>query len=264
MRVKDRGSEYEVSFDAKDAKDFSKTWPGSKVRGSGWFRFDKKNGDIVDLKPSNKDGGDWLAFSQDCQKFGEETLINKGVKLEGVRGAFLRPMNEPDDHGKRGDSLWREALEADEALSSELVRVYGPKRAPDARYWASSRHTDPALLAALKRKLEADKRWRSRPGSNFSEPVRAGRSKTHRDVEFSVDDASGRERIYQTFDEACGLAVAISASSGAMKRVDVLIHSEAGAHWWGGESAVEQYLEDPDASISDAIEITANHIGRIA
>lgn len=88
------------------------------------------------------------------------------------------------------------------------------------------------------------------------------RSKRHKHVEFSVDDFSGHERIFKTFDEAAGFAVSI----GTLRNVsiDVLIYSEAGARWWGGDDAVEQYREDPEASVSDRIEISVNHIGRVA
>ena len=87
--------------------------------------------------------------------------------------------------------------------------------------------------------------------------------KLHKDVEFSVDDASGKERIFTSFDEACGFAVALAAGDGRPRNVDVLIHSVAGALAWGGDYAAEQYLEDPDASVSDRIVIRADHQGRV-
>jgi len=88
--------------------------------------------------------------------------------------------------------------------------------------------------------------------------------KTHRDVEFAVDDASDRQRIFKSFDEACGFAVGLAASTGKSWNVDVLIHSKAGARSWGGDDAVEQYMEDVDASVSDRIRIKAEDQGRIA
>lgn len=87
---------------------------------------------------------------------------------------------------------------------------------------------------------------------------------THKDVDFAVDDASGKQRIFRSFDEACGFAVAISASCGKPVNVDVLIHSVEGARAWGGDCAVEAYLEDPDASVSERIEIRADSEGRVA
>lgn len=53
--------------------------------------------------------------------------------------------------------------------------------------------------------------------------------KRHKDVEFSVDDWSGNERIFKTFDEACGFAVAKAVSRGEEVNLNVLIYSEAGA-----------------------------------
>jgi len=90
------------------------------------------------------------------------------------------------------------------------------------------------------------------------------RSKRHKDVEFAVDDYQGHERIFKTFDEAAGFAVSIAASGKSNVTIDVLIHSVAGARWWGGDDAVEEYREDPDASVSDRIEISANPVGRVA
>jgi hypothetical protein len=88
-------------------------------------------------------------------------------------------------------------------------------------------------------------------------------SKSHPQVDFSVDDCGGNERIFKTFDEAAVFAVAIAASRGESS-IDVFIYSESGARWYGGDDAVEQYREDPDASVSDRIEIKVNVVGRIA
>ena len=86
----------------------------------------------------------------------------------------------------------------------------------------------------------------------------------HKDLEFSVDDAQGHEKIFKDFDKACGFAVSLSASTGQTKFVDVLIYSKAAAHVWGGDEAVENYMEDPEASVSDRIKIDAQAIGRVA
>ena len=89
-------------------------------------------------------------------------------------------------------------------------------------------------------------------------------ARRHKDIEFSVEDASGHERIFHTWDEACGFAVVLAVSDGEPHNVDVLIYSEAGARAWGGDDAVEQYRDDPDASVSQRIEIRADDQGRIA
>jgi len=89
------------------------------------------------------------------------------------------------------------------------------------------------------------------------------RAKTHKDVEFAVDDAEGRERIFRTFDEAAGFAVGMAASQGET-HIDVLIWSKAGARFYGGDEAVDWYEEDPEASVFERLEITVNNVGRIA
>lgn len=87
--------------------------------------------------------------------------------------------------------------------------------------------------------------------------------KTHDDVEYAVDDYQGEERIFKTFDEAAGFAFSVAASRGETVNLDVLIWSEEGAEWYGGDSAVEQYNEDPEASVFERLEITVNNAGRI-
>ncbi len=89
------------------------------------------------------------------------------------------------------------------------------------------------------------------------------RRKTHPQVEFSVDDSSGHERIFKTFDEAAGFAVSIAASDGRPHDIDVLVYSSRGADWYGGDWAVEQYEDDPDASVFDRIKVRADTQGRI-
>ena len=87
-------------------------------------------------------------------------------------------------------------------------------------------------------------------------------TRTHKDVEFSVDDASGKERIFKNFDEAAGFAVAVAAS-GRETHLDVLIWSKSGARFYGGDDAVEQYNEDPEASVFERFEISVNSVGRV-
>jgi hypothetical protein len=84
-----------------------------------------------------------------------------------------------------------------------------------------------------------------------------------KDVEFAVEDAGGHERIFKTFDEACGFAVSLAAS-GRTVNLDVLVWSRAGARRFGGDDAVERYDEDPEASIFERVEIRVQSQGRIA
>jgi hypothetical protein len=89
------------------------------------------------------------------------------------------------------------------------------------------------------------------------------REKTNRYVDYAVDDASGKERIFKTFDEAAGFAVAIALSGRERVNLDVLIFDEAGAEFYGGDDAVEQYNEDPEASVFERFEISVNAVGRV-
>jgi hypothetical protein len=89
------------------------------------------------------------------------------------------------------------------------------------------------------------------------------RAKVHKDVEYAVDDASGDERIFGSWDEAAGFALSIAAMRG-QSTVDVLVYSEAGARFSGGDDAVEEYLEDPEASVFRRIEVSVNDQGRVA
>jgi len=88
-------------------------------------------------------------------------------------------------------------------------------------------------------------------------------ARTHKDIEFAVNDGSGQERIFKNFDAAAGFAVALAASDGRKHHIDVLIYSVSGARAWGGDDAVEEYRSDPDANVSDRITVSADHVGRV-
>lgn len=85
----------------------------------------------------------------------------------------------------------------------------------------------------------------------------------HADVEYAVDDMGGKERTFKTFDEAAGFAVSVGTAGGRPVNLDVLIWSEDGAEWYGGDDAVEQYNEDPEASVFERFEIRVNPVGRV-
>ena len=87
--------------------------------------------------------------------------------------------------------------------------------------------------------------------------------KSHPQVDFAINDASGQERIFKTWDEAAGFALSL-ACSGRNVNLDVLVYGESGARFWGGDDALEQYREDPEASVFERIEIRANPMGRVA
>lgn len=81
MRVKDNGCFFSVSVSEREVSEFKAKWPCSGLpERSIWFQFQKSNGDLVDLSPSDIDGEALLALSQDAQAYGEKrlNLINKG------------------------------------------------------------------------------------------------------------------------------------------------------------------------------------------
>jgi len=87
-------------------------------------------------------------------------------------------------------------------------------------------------------------------------------ARTHKDVEFAVEDGSGHQRTFKTFDEAAGFALVMGVSRGRAN-LDVLIWSKSGARFYGGDDAVEQYNEDPEASVFERYQISVNAQGRI-
>ncbi len=84
-------------------------------------------------------------------------------------------------------------------------------------------------------------------------------------LEFHVQDKErrGDTDVFDTFDEACSRAVAKAVSNGESVLIDVVIFSKAAAKAWGGDDAVEQYKEDPDASVFERIVVKAHSQGRV-
>ena len=83
----------------------------------------------------------------------------------------------------------------------------------------------------------------------------------HPDVEFVVS-ADGAEQTFTTFADALTFAFSIALSE-AEVNLDVLVYSEEGATAFGGDSAVDEYREDPEASIFQRFEIEVRGIGRV-
>jgi hypothetical protein len=88
------------------------------------------------------------------------------------------------------------------------------------------------------------------------------RATTHKDVEYAVDDAAGKQRTFKKFDEAAGFALSIAVARGESV-LDVLVWSKAGAKWYGGDDAVAEYNEDPEASVFQRFQIKVNAQGRV-
>jgi hypothetical protein len=84
----------------------------------------------------------------------------------------------------------------------------------------------------------------------------------HKDVEFHVDRRDDTF-ITRRFDEAAGMAIAIAASTGTTVNIDVVVWSRAGARAYQGDSGVEIYDEDPEASVFERIEVKADSLGRV-
>jgi hypothetical protein len=84
------------------------------------------------------------------------------------------------------------------------------------------------------------------------------RALSHKDVEFHTGDI-----VSTVWEEAVSQAVFDALSQGKDVELDVVIWSEAGARWYGGDDAVEDYKEDPGASVFDRIVIKASSRGRI-
>lgn len=73
MKYIDNGCFHSVRVTRREVEAFKRSWPCSGLpERSFWFQFDKRNGDLVDLSPSEYDGADLLALSQDAQAFAEK------------------------------------------------------------------------------------------------------------------------------------------------------------------------------------------------
>jgi len=88
--------------------------------------------------------------------------------------------------------------------------------------------------------------------------------KSHPDVEFHVLDDQGQDRYFRTFDEAALVVFYGALRDDRWRNLQVLVRSEAGAKWWGGEDAVERFRSDPDASIFEQLKVKVNSEGMIA
>lgn len=89
-------------------------------------------------------------------------------------------------------------------------------------------------------------------------------ARSHKHVDFEVTDLSGNPHRFRTFDEAAGFAVSVSASFGGSVYIDVVVWSKAGARFYAGDDGVEEYEEDPEASVFDRLVVRADSQGRVA
>ncbi len=80
MKAHDNGCFFSVTILSSDVEAFKDQWPcsGLPVRAI-WAQFDKRNGDLVDIEPSNleergADGSALLALIQDGQNYAAKRL----------------------------------------------------------------------------------------------------------------------------------------------------------------------------------------------
>jgi len=88
-------------------------------------------------------------------------------------------------------------------------------------------------------------------------------AKMHDDVEYQIESAHGSLSTTSDADEAMVIAMHLAMSSGSAQ-LDVLVWSEEGARAYGGSDAVDQYREDPEASVFERFEVSINAVGRVA
>lgn len=75
MKAFDNGSFYSCQCSTNDVRMFNSTWPCSVIPNRPmWFQWDKRNGDLVDMKPSDVDGPEVLALCEDAQKYAKKRL----------------------------------------------------------------------------------------------------------------------------------------------------------------------------------------------
>lgn len=86
----------------------------------------------------------------------------------------------------------------------------------------------------------------------------------HSDLEFHLHDDNGDSfGTYRTFEDGLAAASRLSAGLDHPVTLDVLIWSEDGARAWGSEEGVEQFLDDPEASVFDRLEVSVRSLGKI-
>ncbi len=88
------------------------------------------------------------------------------------------------------------------------------------------------------------------------------RRRSHKDVEFAVTGGTVGANYYKTYRQAYQNVMDRLVSSGRAT-LDVLVSSEAGARWCGGDDSVAYYREDPDASVFERFTFKCNAEGRV-
>lgn len=82
MKYTDNGCFHSVTISAAEVRAFKSTWPCSGLpEAKLWVQFQKSNGDLVDMQPSNwedrgANGSAMLALIDDAQQFANSKLSN--------------------------------------------------------------------------------------------------------------------------------------------------------------------------------------------
>jgi hypothetical protein len=84
-------------------------------------------------------------------------------------------------------------------------------------------------------------------------------------LEFHVSpEGSFDTQIFTNIKEASVHAISLSVSRGQAVHIDVITWTKAAARKWAGDSGVEIYNEDPEASVHERIVVKAEALGRVA
>lgn len=82
------------------------------------------------------------------------------------------------------------------------------------------------------------------------------------DLEYHVDVSTGITERYENFDDAAVAAMTVATARGE-SAIDVVVWTDEGARKYGGDAAVDQYREDPEASVFERLEVRVNNQGRV-
>jgi hypothetical protein len=85
------------------------------------------------------------------------------------------------------------------------------------------------------------------------------------DLEFHVNpEGSFDTKIFKNIKDASFHAISMAISHGQTMHIDVITWTRTAARKWAGDSGVEVYDEDPEASVHERIVVKAHSDGRIA
>lgn len=84
-RYIDNGCFFTVQLSRADVETWAESWPCFGICSALWFQFDKRNGDLVDMKQTaGADESGVRALSDDAQAWGE--LYARGTRVAFAAG----------------------------------------------------------------------------------------------------------------------------------------------------------------------------------